>query len=397
MLLPWSGQGIASDLEGSLNTLMQNVRSAVVAVEAYRPALLGGASDQGDVANANRENYKIIISSGVLLEGGRHVVTIASGVDGCDSVVIRLQSGKRVPASLHGQDPNLNVALLEVLEDVEAPATLPKGPAVDELLDRKGWVATLGYSWGGNEPLFTVGRLTGLSYTRSGQRTMGLLRTTAPIFAGCSGGALVDLEGRWVGLLSGSCVLESDVGSISEDFFMAARPQAALALPVDQVLATVDRLRSQVRADVGFLGVRIQPDAQREDSTGVKVLEVIKRCPAHTAGLAEGDVILKIDGSSVVGSDVLKEFMIHRKPGDTTVVEILRDGQVRVLEIELGSRVRFEQQVQALEREKIQQKQLREQIQRLQEMLARMGGTSVSNVDPPDASPPVEPVNSNSP
>jgi C-terminal processing protease CtpA/Prc len=133
-------------------------------------------------------------------------------------------------------------------------------------------------------------------------------------------------------------------------------------------------------------------------SEGVRILEVIEQCPAHQAGLLEGDVILRIDGLDVSGPETLRELMVDKKPGDSTKLEISRQGEIQVIQIQLGSRVRFEQQMLAMERERFQQKQIRAQIRMLEEMLSNMNESLQIPVGrPADSSPPVKRTDSNSP
>ena len=386
-----SAGATSSPLETSLDYLMGKVKANVVAVEAYHPAFAAGKppADALDPGGAPSD-YRLSISSGVLLEGGREVVTIGSGVEGSDSVAVRLASGKRIQARLRGHDPILNVALVELAEAAPwtAPPALPLGPPKESLLERKAWVAALGYSSGDVDPLLTVGRLMGLSYTRAGSRTLALLRTTAPIFAGSSGGILVDMEGRWVGLLSGACVLESEAGLSQERMLLGGRPQAALALPVDEVLSCVTELRAQSNWDGAFLGVRVHRDSTGSQAgAGVTVVEVLNQCAAHRAGLAEGDRILKLDGVAIEEAASLTGLLAGRRPGDEVMVEVLRDGEIQIKRLELGSRLRFERQVEAAEREKLQQKQVRAQIRRLEAMLSRLQKSLATAPSPADAAP----------
>jgi S1-C subfamily serine protease len=391
-----AGPGGAAEIESSLNRLIDGVRSAIVAVEAYQPVIHPGEAQEAadDARNPGSEpddaGFRLVISSGVLLEGGRQVVTIASGVDGCDSVVIRLQSGSRVPATLHARDADLDVALLDVDEEIPTVEALPAGPVFDELLHRRAWIAALGYSPGDEEPLFSIGKLTGVSYTRAGNRTLGMLMTSAPIFAGCTGGALVDMEGRWLGLLSGSCLLNTGY-DVPEDLMFSSAPHAALALPVNEVMATVERLREDVRSDEAFLGVEIPVEGVSTSSTGVRVLNVIEDCPAHAAGLRRDDIIRRIDGNAVDDPETLRQLMTGKKPGDQASVEILREGRILNLDLVLGSRLRFEQHVRAEQREQAQTKQLKAMIRRLEAMLEQMQDDGdVGGLETLDASPRVD-------
>jgi S1-C subfamily serine protease len=350
------------DLAAQLDSLLARVQEAVVTVESYRPGLVGDAS------GATVGGYRLIISSGVLLPDGQRVVTTAAGVEPCDSIVVRVRDSLRIAARLRGRDPGTRVALLELRERIPVRENL-LDPVAPESLPAGGsrWVAALGFASGFSEPVLTVGRLAGYSYARQGKATRVLLRTTAPIFAGSSGGALVDLEGRWVGLLAGSCVAEGEaaraVWSLAQ-----TRPQAALALPVGEVLAAVQRILGQSTEDEAFLGVRIAL-RQGEGIRGVQVMDVLEHCPAHGAGLLPGDFIQAIDGQPVDSPQALKDVLSARRPGDVVQLRVLRGGEEHVLQVTLGSRQLFESRLRALEASRQEEKRLREEISRLQTRL----------------------------
>jgi serine protease Do len=131
-------------------------------------------------------------------------------------------------------------------------------------------------------------------------------------------------------------------------------------VPVDAVSRSLEQLRDDAEVDYAFLGVTTQalyPQlSDRLDldvTTGALVAEVVPDGPADQAGItagdedlrfqgqdvkAGGDVIVSVDGQKVVAESDLAQAIADKSPGDSVTLEVLRDGQVEEVEVELGDR-----------------------------------------------------------
>ncbi|MBD3336382.1 MAG: PDZ domain-containing protein, partial [Candidatus Eisenbacteria bacterium] len=357
----------AAELDRSLNHLFNDLRRSVVAVEAYRP-LLAPASDASAVDGFQ---YRLFVSSGILQENGRRVVTTASGVELGDSVLVRLASGDRIPADLHAEERELNVALLTLHRPV-AGAAVPRMPPeeTDSLLSSGGWVAALGYVAGDSEPILTIGRLTGLTTTHTTSRPRTVLRTNVPIFPGSSGGILVDGQGRWLGLIQGSCLHVSAGAACPEEaLFAHAGPQVALALPVDEVESALERMRRRSAVSQAFLGVRIDPGEEPGAPPGLRIASILEDSPAQDAGLRSADRILEVNGEAVHGLPDLRAQIGRMHAGDRVRLVVVRNGAPVSYTIQLGDRRIYEQYADTQRRRRMREKQIEAQIRRLRQLL----------------------------
>ncbi|HMA47249.1 MAG TPA: trypsin-like peptidase domain-containing protein [Frankiaceae bacterium] len=185
----------------------------------------------------------------------------------------------------------------------------------------------------GFENSATAGIISGLNRSipasgRQSQSLVDLIQTDAPISPGNSGGALVDAQGRVVGI--SEAYIPPQAGAVSLGF----------AIPAATAVDVVDQLRRNGRARHAFLGVQVAPLTPEiasqlgvDRSDGVVVLEVVANGPAARAGLQPGDVITKLgDTPTPTVGDFLGELR-RRAPGDRVRLEVLRGGQTRTVEV----------------------------------------------------------------
>jgi S1-C subfamily serine protease len=282
-----------------------------------------------------------------------HVVTDAEAGGGgeineADEVYVEFVDRNQVPAEVVGFDPFVDVALLKV--DPEGLDLVPVELGSSDEAQVGQPVAAIGSPFGEEQSL-SVGVISATDRTIESLtdfRIDGAVQTDASINPGNSGGPLLDAEGRVLGI-------NQQIRTAS-----GADEGVGFAVPVDAVRRSIDQLRDDAEAEYAFLGVSTQalyPQlAERLDidtPTGALVAEVTPDGPADEAGInagdqrlrfqggpvtAGGDVIVSVDGQEIVAESDLAEAVSEHRPGDTVVVEVLRDGEEEELEIELGER-----------------------------------------------------------
>jgi serine protease Do len=154
------------------------------------------------------------------------------------------------------------------------------------------------------------------------------IQTDAAINPGNSGGALVDVEGRLIGI--NTAIYSRSGGNQGIGF----------AIPSDLARNVMDSLIQYGHVTRSYLGVMIQdvtPALAKEfklkDTKGALIGDVVPKGPADKAGLKEGDVVLDYDGKKVTDSRHLKLTVGETKPGTTVPLRILRDGATRTIEV----------------------------------------------------------------
>jgi S1-C subfamily serine protease len=282
-----------------------------------------------------------------------HVVTDAEAggatdINEADEVYVEFPDRNQVPADVVGFDPFFDVALLKV--DPEGLDLVPVELGSSEQIQVGQPVAAIGSPFGQEQSL-SVGVISATDRTIESLtdfRIDGAIQTDASINPGNSGGPLLDAEGRVLGI-------NQQIRTAS-----GADEGVGFAVPVDAVSRSIDQLRDDAEAEYAFLGVSTQPLypqlADRLDidtPTGALVAEVTPDGPADEAGIeagdqrlrfqggpvtAGGDVIVSVDGQEIVAESDLAEAISEHAPGDTVTLEVLRDGNLEELEIELGER-----------------------------------------------------------
>jgi serine protease Do len=266
--------------------------------------------------------------SGVIYGADGLVLTNHHVVREADTIRVGLYDGREVDAELVGSDESSDLALLRIDADDLQPVRWADSRAV-----RVG------------DPVLAMGNPFGLGETvtrgivSAKGRSLGMmdyedfLQTDAIIHPGNSGGPLVNLDGEVVGI--NTAILSRN----------GAGQGIGFAIPSYLVETVATSLRDHGRVVRGYLGIYLQeltPElarASRVDvSRGVIVSRVIDDSPAADAGLEQGDVIVGLDGSEVTNGGSFRAAIGHRAPGSEIELAVIRDGDERTLEVELGER-----------------------------------------------------------
>ena len=266
------------------------------------------------------------VGSGVIATKDGYILTNNHVVDGADEVKVALQDGREFTAKVIGRDPKTDVAVVKIdAKDLPAVAM-----ADSDQVEVGDVVLAIGNPFGIGQTV-----TTGIVSATGRGGTVGLdyedfIQTDAAINPGNSGGALVDAEGRLVGI--NTAILSRSGGNQGIGF----------AIPSDLARDVMASLIRDGHVTRGYLGVMIQdltPSLAREfslkDAKGVLVADVTDNSPADQAGLKDGDVILEFNGKQVTDSRHLKLEVARAHPGQTVPVKILRHGNAKNLEVHI--------------------------------------------------------------
>src|SRR5271157_3310674 len=258
------------------------------------------------------------LGSGVIVSPDGYIVTNNHVVDGAKQVTVTLAGGRELQARVVGRDPQTDIAVVKVsAKDLPAVTFASSGKV--EVGDR---VLAIGNPFGIGETVTTgivsaTGRRAGL-----GLAYEDFIQTDAAINPGNSGGALVDVEGRLVGI--NTAILSRSGG------FQGV----GLAVPADLVGNVVDNLVAHGKVVRGYLGVGIQDlTPTLADSFGLRshggalVTDVQPGGPGAKAGLRSGDVITAINGHPVDSASRLSLTVGETPPGTKVTLDVLRDGR----------------------------------------------------------------------
>jgi serine protease DegQ len=282
-----------------------------------------------DVPEQPQSRPTLSVGSGVIIDAAKgHVLTNHHVVENAESIEITLSDKRRLQAKLIGSDAGTDIALLQV----EA-TNLHAIPQSDSSTLKVGdFVAAIGNPFGLGQTV-TTGIVSALG--RSGISAEGyedFIQTDASINPGNSGGALVDYNGRLVGI--NSAIITPGGGNVGIGF----------AVPINMAHSIVEQLLEFGEVRRGMLGVMIQdftPDVAEaldlDIDGGAVVSRVEPDSPAAEAGIQAGDVIVGVNDQEITSSSDLRNTIGLIRAGNEVEIELMRGDRRMTVEAELAS------------------------------------------------------------
>ncbi|MGI8708432.1 MAG: S1C family serine protease [Actinomycetota bacterium] len=297
-----------------------------VKVTALTQGVLGPREGKGQGSGV------IIDSEGIIITNN-HVVQDATEV----RVVFNDQEHDAMDGTVVGVDPERDLAVVQVKAHDLTPIEIGRSDAL-ELGDD---VIAIGYPLGLGGVTVTKGIVSGQNRTikipvPDGEtlRFTGLLQTDAAINPGNSGGALIDVNGRLIGVNSAAALA-------------AAAENIGFAIEIDSALPVIEQILEEPLQEHAWLGVSVgdpEPAALDEfgldeDAKGALVLEVLSGGPAEGVEMDIGDLITSIDDRRITSSDDLIDTLADLVPGDEVELTIISEGDgTRTETVELDQR-----------------------------------------------------------
>ncbi|MEO0852988.1 MAG: trypsin-like peptidase domain-containing protein, partial [Cyanobacteria bacterium J06648_11] len=261
------------------------------------------------------------------------IVTNSHVVEQSDTVIATLSDGRKLKGQVIGRDPLTDLATVRI----ESANVLPAVELGDSSLLRPGeWVVAMGSPLGLSNSV-TAGIVSALGRTsqeiRVGDKRVDFIQTDAAINPGNSGGPLVDVDGKVVGINTAIAHGAEGIG---------------FAIPINEARIIVNQLMDSGRVVRSYVGIRMNTltpellDDLREKAeyklakgleTGVLVTGVMPESPAAIAGLVEGDVIIGLDGQTVMEAREIQREIAGKGIGSSVNFDINRGGETRTISV----------------------------------------------------------------
>ena len=270
--------------------------------------------------------------SGVIITDDGFIITNNHVVENAEKVEVTLNDNRNFPARVIGTDPSTDLALLKI-EETKLPF-IPYGNSDD--LKVGEWVLAVG------NPFNLTSTVTAGIVSAKG-RNIGILpdqfkiesfiQTDAAVNPGNSGGALVNTRGELIGINS---AIASNTGSYTGYSF---------AIPSNLVRKVIDDLAEFGNVQRGFIGVSIRDmDAKLAEEKGLKVTQGVyvsgltEGGAAASAGITEGDIIVRVGEVAVNSTPQLQEQIGRFRPGDKVNLTVIRNGKEQPFILTLRNR-----------------------------------------------------------
>jgi S1-C subfamily serine protease len=266
--------------------------------------------------------------SGFVYDTAGHIVTNDHVVEGFDTFRVRIgKDSKPLPVKLVGKDPSSDLAVLKV-----DPGAVPGGLHALELgdsdtLEPGDQAIAIGSPFGLSGTV-TEGIVSALGRTieaPNGFPIANAVQTDAAINPGNSGGPLLDSAGRVIGVNS----------QIKTNGTSDANAGVGFAVPVSSIKQVVPQIQSGGKVVRAYLGVS---NSDSQDDSGAVVQQVVPSGPASKSGLQQGDKITAINDKPVLSSDDVSAAVSSLKPGQQAKLTVVRGGNRRTLNVQLGTR-----------------------------------------------------------
>lgn len=304
-------QLVSTDLESVVN----EVADTVVAIDVV--------SQQGES-----------LGSGVIIDSAGYILTNNHVVSGARQISVTLTDGRIFTAQVVGVDASTDLAVIQLQN---APSDLAVAEIGDSSTVKVGQeVVAVGNPLGLSSTVTTgivsaLDRPVTTTDTTGGDRVVtNAIQVDAAINPGNSGGPLFNADGQVIGITSSIASMTQSSGSIGLGF----------AIPSNLASRVANEIIETGSATHAFLGVSMGDTSVQVDGVtraGAVIGEVVAGSGAADAGLRANDVIVSIDGKTVIGAESLTGYVRQYTPGSQVVLGVVRDGTLTEVTATLGT------------------------------------------------------------
>lgn len=275
-----------------------------------------------------RKYQQLAQGSGFIISADGYILTNNHLVGDAEKIRVELSDKREFTAKLIGTDPDSDVAVIKIDAN-----NLPYLKLADsDELEVGEWVLAIGNPLGLNHTV-TAGIVSAKG--RSGFHLAtyeNFIQTDAAINFGNSGGPLINLEGKVVGINTAIIGAGGNIG-------------IGFAIPINMAKHVYKLIRETGTVDRGFLGVDIQDLTialakafGMKDAKGVLIPAVHKDSPAEKAGMKANDIIVELEGKAVESARELQSKIAIIKPETRVKLVVMRDGKRKTLTVKLAKR-----------------------------------------------------------
>ena len=279
------------------------------------------------------------MGSGVIIDREGHILTNNHVISGADEITVKISENETYDAEVIGTDPESDLAVIKLkLDGEKLPASYVAVLGDSDTLQPGHYAIAIGNPIGLDRSI-SVGVISALGrhgFNIAGGRApqfQNFIQTDAQINPGNSGGALVDINGKVVGI---------------NDMYTAQFAGIGFAIPVNLAKNVMTQLIASGEVKRGFVGIQpevitdeIQEAMELPTKEGVLIKLVLEDSPAEAAGIEHGDLIMALNGKNIKDfNDFLLRIGIH-SPGDSVELEVLHEKETKNVTLTLTDRKSF--------------------------------------------------------
>lgn len=273
------------------------------------------------------------LGSGVIVASNGYILTNFHVIDGADEIEVLLSDGKKLSATVVGSDPDSDLAVLRVKADglPVMPFGSMESVAVGDV------VLAIGNPFGVGQTV-TMGIVSALGRSHLGINTFeNFIQTDAAINPGNSGGALVDVQGRLIGI--NTAIYSQSGGSLGIGF---AIPVSLARNIMEQIIQNGDVVRGWIGVEAQEITTELASSIGLPDNQGILLAGVVRGGPADMAGVRPGEVLLAINGEKISDPKDMLDKVAALKPGESAQFRLRRQAMVREVSVQVGKRPKMQ-------------------------------------------------------
>ena len=341
-------------VHNSVKDSIVNIRTKkTVTVNTYNPLeeLLYGRSG----GQEKRESSSL--GSGFVVSKDGYVVTNNHVIDGADEIYVKFSNGREYRTKLVGTSPEVDIAVLKI----DSNETFkPLEFANSDQVQIGQWSIAFGNPLGLNDSM-TVGIVSAAGRSSLGiEEIENFIQTDAAINQGNSGGPLIDITGKVIGV--NTAIYSQSGGSVGIGF---AIPANLVTTVKDSIIATGKFEKPYIGIYLGNLDADKVKTLNLKSSNGVFIAGTVPNGPAAAAGITKNDIITAVDGKEVNSAGAFVGEIAAKKVGQSVKLTISRNGKTSEVSVTLAKTPN------AIEQQRIMQQKMQQQQQLEQEQFGR--------------------------
>ena len=276
--------------------------------------------------------------SGFIITSDGFILTNNHVVEGAEKITVKLSDDKELQAKVIGADPATDIAVIKV--DVNNLPTVQLGDS--DKLKVGEWVLAIGNPFGLSHTV-TAGIVSAKGRSNlnlANVEYQDFIQTDAAINLGNSGGPLIDIDGKVVGI--NSAILGG-----GGDGYMGYMGNMGIgfAIPINMAKYVYDKIKAEGKVTRGYVGIYaedVSPEMAEHFSVkgrkGILVNKVLADSPAGKSGIEKGDIIVKMNGKAVSDWNGFRNEIARMSPGTKITLTVIRNDEEKDIEVKLEAR-----------------------------------------------------------
>lgn len=272
--------------------------------------------------------------SGVIVSPDGYVVTNNHVIENFDQIEVTTLDGNNYTATIIGRDPATDLAVIKI--DAKNLPVMEYANSDEAKVGE--WVLAVGNPYEKLRSTVTAGIISAkgrdLNILKGEKTIESFIQTDAAVNPGNSGGALVDIEGRLLGI---NTAIYSETGAYVGYSF--AVPSNLMKKVVEEIIKNGDIKRVTLGVQVVELNDQVAKDLNLNISEGLFIEQVVDRSSAQYAGILPSDVIVEVNGRKATKFTDLSTVIENSRANETVKIKVWRDGELKTIDVRLRSKI----------------------------------------------------------